>query len=82
MKTLNYTILLKPEKGGGYTVVVPSLPGCVTFGKNLEDARFMAKDAIEGYVASLVKHKESVPSDDSVFFSSVNIVNHDKYTYA
>lgn len=82
MKSLNYTILLKPEKGGGYTVVVPTLPGCVTYGKNLEEAKAMAKDAIEGYVASLVKHKESVPSDESVFFSSINIESNGKYSYA
>jgi len=56
IKTLNYNIILKTEKAGGFTVVVPSLPGCVTYGKNLEEAKAMAADAIKAYVASLVKH--------------------------
>ncbi|HPA25243.1 MAG TPA: type II toxin-antitoxin system HicB family antitoxin [bacterium] len=58
MKNLNYNIILKPEKQGGFTVVVPSLPGCVTYGRDLAEAKKMAKDAIKVYVASLVKHKE------------------------
>jgi len=82
MKALNYTILLRPEKDEGYTVVVPSLPGCVTYGKNIKEATEMARDAIEGYVASLVKHNEPIPSDNSVLFSSVNIFHSGKVTYA
>ena len=34
MKVLNYRILLRKEPEGGYTVMVPSLPGCVTYGGN------------------------------------------------
>ena len=53
-------------------MVVPSLPGCVTYGKTLEEAKEMAKDAIRGYIASLKKHREPVPSDDSVFYASTH----------
>jgi len=49
MKTLNYNIILKPEKDGGYTVIVPSLHGCVTYGKDLNQAKTMAEDAIKVY---------------------------------
>ena len=44
-----YDILLQPEPEGGYTVTCPSLPGLVTHGETLEEARAMAADAIEGY---------------------------------
>ena len=37
MKQKNYTLIFKPEPEGGFTVVVPSLPGCVTYGKTLEE---------------------------------------------
>jgi antitoxin HicB len=37
---------LKANEHGGYTVVVPALPGLVTEGNNLDHAREMAKDAI------------------------------------
>lgn len=32
MQVLNYRIFLKKEQEGGYTVIVPSLPGYVTYG--------------------------------------------------
>ena len=73
MKIKSYAVILKSEPEGGYTVIVPSLPGCVTYGKTLEEAKAMAKDAIIGYIESLKKHKEPIPSDDSVFLTSINI---------
>jgi len=60
-KTLHYNIVFKPEPEGGFTVIVPSLPGCITFGKDLKQAKEMAIDAISGYVASLKKHQEPIP---------------------
>ena len=70
---LRYNIILKPESEGGFTVVVPALPGCVTFGKDLKEARRMAKDAISGYLASLRKHGESIPSDNENFMASIDL---------
>ena len=67
-----YNIILRPEKEGGFTVLVPALPGCVTYGKTLSGARRMAADAIAGYITSMRKHGEHVPSDDNTFVSSVD----------
>ncbi len=69
----SYTIILQPEPDGGFTVVVPSLPGCVTYGKDLSEARTMAHDAIAGYIASLEKHDESVPSDDASLITTIQL---------
>ncbi len=63
MKQLNYRILLRKEPEGGYTVIVPSLPGCITFGENIEEAIQMAKEAIELYLESLQQHGEEIPSE-------------------
>ena len=52
----HYNIMLRPEPEGGYTALVPALPGCVTYGRTVDEARAMAKDAIAGYLASLRKH--------------------------
>ncbi|MCK4811330.1 MAG: type II toxin-antitoxin system HicB family antitoxin, partial [Methanosarcinales archaeon] len=38
MKILSYRILLKREPEGGYTVIVPSLPGCVTYGDTIDES--------------------------------------------
>jgi len=45
-----YRILLTQEPEGGYTVIFPSLPGCITYGDNINHAIDMAKEAIEGYL--------------------------------
>jgi antitoxin HicB len=56
-----YNVMLRPEPEGGFTVVVPALPGCVTYGRTLNEAQEMAKDAIAGYIASLRKHGDPLP---------------------
>jgi len=73
MKILHYNLIFKPEVEGGFTVIVPSLPGCITYGKNLEEAKEMARDAIEGYLHSLKKHKETIPSDVDNFVATIDI---------
>ena len=64
MKLLNYRVLLRKELEGGYTVTVPSLPGCVTFGDTIEEAIRMAKEAIDLYIESLKEHGEDIPTEE------------------
>ncbi|MCH7526401.1 MAG: type II toxin-antitoxin system HicB family antitoxin [Planctomycetes bacterium] len=71
--SMRYQIILRPEPEGGYTVLVPALPGCVTWGKTLQEARKMAADAIEGYLVSLLKHGEAVPADDEYLSATVDV---------
>ena len=42
-----------PAPEGGYTVEVPTLPGCITEGDTFEEAERNARDAIQLYLASL-----------------------------
>ena len=58
-----YTVLFEPAEEGGYVVQVPALPGLWTQGETLAEARDMAKDAIVGYVESLLKAGETIPPD-------------------
>jgi antitoxin HicB len=67
MKQLNYRILLRKEPEGGYTVMVPSFPGCVTYGDTIEQAIEMAKEAIELYIESLEEHGEEIPTEEGTF---------------
>lgn len=64
MKLSSYRILLRREPEGGYTVIVPSLPGCVTYGDTIEEAIEMAKEAIELYIESLKEHGEEIPTEE------------------
>ena len=72
-KTFRYNVIFRPEPEGGFTIIVPSLPGCVSYGKNLNEAKRMAIDAIKGYVVSLKKHRETIPTDEENFFTSIEI---------
>ena len=64
MKQLNYRILLRKEPEGGYTVIIPSLPGCVTYGDTIEEAINMAEEAAELYIESLKTHNEEIPTEE------------------
>lgn len=50
------------EKGDGYTVEVPDLPGCVTEGRDLADAIVMAVDAASGWVLDELEDGKPVPT--------------------
>ena len=56
-----YTVFFEANEHGGYTVMVPALPGLVAEGMDLEHARIMAKDALRCYIEGLKKAKESIP---------------------
>ena len=73
MKQLTYKIRLQKEPEGGYTVTVPALPGCVTYGKDMDEAIVMAREAIELYVESLVEHGEDVPTENDLFEYSITV---------
>lgn len=60
---LSYTVIFSPAEEGGYVVTVPALPGVVTEGDTLDEARAMAQDAIRGYIESLLKDGLQVPTD-------------------
>ena len=70
---LNYRIHLYKEPDGRYTVVVPALPGCVTFGDDVDHAIEMAKEAISAYTDELKAQGESIPDDSETLEYSVSL---------
>jgi len=59
-----YTLILElnyPEKG--YTVSVPALPGCITYGQTKKEALARAKEAIAGFIEGLEKAGEPIPEE-------------------
>jgi antitoxin HicB len=63
MAEYSFTVLFEPAEEGGFVVRCPALPGLVTEGDTLEEARAMAEDAIRGYIESLRKDHLPVPPD-------------------
>ena len=75
MKIHHYTAVFREEPEGGYTVIIPALPGCVTWGETIEHAADMAKEAIESYLGSLAKDNEEPPGDIR-FVSTIDVPPH------
>ncbi len=73
MRVLNYRTLFRKEPEGGYTVLVPSLPGCVTYGDTIDEAIRMAKEAIQLYLESLQAHGEAIPTEENTLEYNVAV---------
>ena len=48
-------VVLEPSDEGGYTVHVPSLPGCISQGETREEALVNIREAIELYLEPLAR---------------------------
>jgi len=73
MRVLSYRVIFKPEPEGGFTVTVPALPGCITYGSDIEEAKRMVKDAIQVYLESLKKHSEPIFDDADTLETQLSI---------
>ncbi len=57
---MNLKVILEPSEDGGYTAIVPSLPGCISEGDTKDEAIKNIKEAIELYLE---------PVDDDMVYS-------------
>ena len=57
VKVLEYNTIFEKEKDGGYSVWVPSLPGCCSQGDTFEKALENIKEAIELYLEDAEKEE-------------------------
>jgi len=72
---LTFSITLRPEPEGGFTVRVPALPEIVTYGESEDEALAMAKDAIELVLQSRQERGEQIPAFDGTIFRSVAVTS-------
>ena len=61
--SVKFTVILEPQKDGGFTVSVPALPGCISEGVDREEALKNIKEAIELYLEVLKEDKKPIPQD-------------------
>ncbi len=71
----SFTVLIESNDPDGYLITCPALPGLVTQGDTLDEAFAMSKDAIEGYLVSLIKHGDPIPADKWAMPIRVRIEN-------
>lgn len=66
MRYYTYRVIIEPDENNTFHAYVPALPGCHTWGHNLEEARQYIRDAIDAYLRSVVADGETVPEDQGV----------------
>lgn len=70
----NYTfnVIITPNDPDGYLVTCPALPGLITQGDTLEEAREMAADALACHLESLIEDGLPIP-EDLTFITPVSV---------
>ena len=63
MSEYDYRVIYEPLTEGGFQVIVPALPGIVSYGRTIEEAREMAQDAITCHIQGLLRDNEEIPND-------------------
>jgi predicted RNase H-like HicB family nuclease len=65
MRFYNFEIVIEKEpEDEGYSAYSPSLPGCFSNGRTLEEAKRNMREAIQQHVASLLAHGQPVPQNE------------------
>jgi antitoxin HicB len=59
----SYSLILEPQEGGGFTVLVPALPEVVTEGDSEQEALANAGEAIQAVLAYRQEQGMAPPSD-------------------
>lgn len=73
MKIYNYTEIFELCEEGRYNVCVPAIPEICTCGDTLEEAKAMAKDAIECFLESALKSDEDIPTDKDPVIEKITV---------
>ena len=58
---MKFRVLMERDEDGVFVATVPALPGCVSDGRTLAEAKANIKEAIKLYLESLAAHDEPIP---------------------
>lgn len=62
MKRYSFVVVFEPQEEGGFTAIVPTLPGCISEGDTYEETKRNIEEAIKSYIESLMTEGETVQS--------------------
>ena len=71
-KIYEYTAVFQPAPEGGYSVIVPALPGCLSEGDSFEEALSNIKEAIELYLEESTSRNDLL-QDDRLIIAPVKV---------
>jgi predicted RNase H-like HicB family nuclease len=61
---MRFAITLEQDEDGFIVASCPALPGCHSQGKTKEEAIVNITEAIQGYIVSMRKHGEPIPTTE------------------
>lgn len=65
MKFYTFEILVEKEpEGEGYAAYSPTLPGCFSNGKTIEEAKRNIREAVQQHIESLLAHGQPIPQNE------------------
>jgi predicted RNase H-like HicB family nuclease len=64
---MGYIAVFESDDEGGFTVTIPTLPGCITEGESLEEAYHYLQDALEGWIKVALDKGLEIPEPDGTF---------------
>jgi predicted RNase H-like HicB family nuclease len=62
----SYIALLRKESKSDFGVNFPDFPGCITAGRTLEEARVLAKEALDAHVALMMEDGDAIPAPSTL----------------
>lgn len=72
-KILNYNVIFQKEAEGGFSVWVPSLPGCASQGETFEEALENIKEAIALYLEDDNEKEDEITDITNQFMVPVSV---------
>ncbi|OPY58243.1 MAG: Antitoxin HicB [Pelotomaculum sp. PtaU1.Bin065] len=61
-----FPAIFEQNSDGSYTITFPDLPGCISEGKSLGNAMYMAQSALTQWVEYLLEEKENIPVPSNI----------------
>ena len=61
-----YLAIFHQNDDNSYTIIYPDLPGCISEGKTLGNAMYMAQSALTQWIGYLMDKKQEIPSASRV----------------
>jgi antitoxin HicB len=72
-KIYQFTAVFEKNKDGGYTVTVPSLPGCISEGDTFDEVLKNIKEAITLYLEVMKKDKKKIKEEEEIIFAPFKV---------
>ncbi len=73
----SYIALIHKDADSDYGVSFPDLPGCITAGSTLDEARIMAIEALSFHLEGMTKDGEAIPEPSNLESVMADAVNRD-----